>query len=288
MPSLRLPRRLAIAAVIGVAGTCLSLPVLADQPIAVTFQAGNPWTQQVGSVDRDDSSHDYTVTAEAGKTFQINLVSRNPNVFFTLKNQGERKPLVDTYKTGATTWSTQNAAAATYTIHVYVQPEAMQRGDVAKYALQIGQYGAQDMQPASTEVAFQDNNPWAQTVGTLAADAAAHDYTVAIAAGKTLQVNLLTQNTSVHFKVEDQASHSELVDTAKTGTATWSGQIATAGNYTIRVYTDPSAVPPGKEAKYALQIGQYASEAAAPAAAGSTAQPASAASTAEPATSGSN
>lgn len=284
MPSLRLPRRFAIATVIGVAGACLSLPVLAEQPVAVTFQAGNPWTQEIGSVSREDSSHDYAVAADAGKTFQINLVSRNPNIFFTVKAQGERKALVDTYKTGATTWSTQNAAATTYTIHVYVQSEAMQRGDVAKYALQIGQYGAQDMQPASTEVTFQDSNPWAQTTGTLAADAAAHDFTVAITAGRTMQVNLLTQNDNVHFKVEDQATHSELVDTAKTGTATWTGPLAAAGTYTIRVYTDPANVPPGKEAKFTLQIGQYASEA--PAAGGSAAQPAVATSAAEPASSG--
>lgn len=286
MPSLRLPRRVAIVAVIGIAGVCLNLPALAAEPVAVTFQAGNPWTQEIGSVTHDDASHDYTVSAEAGKTFQINLVSRNPNVFFTVKHQGERKTLVDTYKTGATTWSMQNTAAATYTIHVYVQPEAMQRGDVAKYALQIGQYGAQDLQPASTEVTFQDNNPWAQTVGALAADAAVHDFTVAMAAGRTMQVNLLTQDNNIHFKVEDQATHSELVDTAKTGTATWTGPIAAAGTYVVRVYTDPANVPPGKEVKFALQIGQYASESPAPATAGSTAAPTSAASAALPATSG--
>lgn len=288
MPSTSLPRRIAFAVVIGAAGASLSLPVLADQPVAVAFQAGNPWTQEIGSVSHDDAWHDYTVAVEAGKTFQINLVSRNPNVFFTVKQQGERKALVDTYKTGATTWSMQNTAAASYTIHVYVQPEAMQRGDVAKYALQIGQYSAQDMQPASTEVTFQDNNPWAQTVGTLAADAAAHDFTVAIAAGKTLQVNLLTQNSNVHFKVEDQATHTEMVDSAKTGATTWSGPLPTAGTYTIRVYTDPANVPPGKEAKFALQIGQYASEAPAPAVAGSAASPAAAASAAEPAASASH
>ncbi|MBS0381073.1 MAG: hypothetical protein JSR56_01460 [Proteobacteria bacterium] len=286
MPSQRLPRRIAIATMIGIAGVCLSQPVLADQPVVVTFQAGNPWTQEIGSVSHDDAWHDYTVAAEAGKTFQINLVSRNPNVFFKVKQQGERKTLVDTFKTGATTWSTQDAAATTYEIHVYVQPEAMQRGDVAKYALQIGQYGAQDMQPASTEVTFQDNNPWAQTVGALASDAAVHDFTVAIAAGKTMQVNLLTQNNNVHFKVEDQASHAELVDSAKTGASTWSGPITTAGTYVVRVYTDPAAVPPGTEAKFALQIGQYASEAPAPAVAGSVAVPSTAASVAEPAASG--
>lgn len=282
MPSPSLPRRIAIAAVIGVAGACFSLPVLAAESTAVAFQAGNPWTQEVGSVSHDDAWHDYTVSAEAGKTFQINLVSRNPNVFFTVKAQGERKTLVDTYKTGATTWSTQNAAATTYTIHVYVQPEAMQRGDVAKYALQIGQYGAQDMQPASTPVTFENNNPWAQTTGALAADAAAHDFTVALPAGKTMQVNLLTQDHNVHFKVLDQASHSELVDTAKTNATTWTGPITTTGTYVVRVYTDPAEVPPGKDAKFALQIGQYSSEAPAPAAAGTAAAPAASTSAGAP------
>jgi hypothetical protein len=274
------------AVAIGFAGAVMAAPAFADSPVAVTFQAGNPWTQEIGSVSHDDTSHDYSVAVGADKTLQVNLVSRDPNIFFTVKNQNDRKELVDTMKTGATTWSTQNAAAATYTIHVYVQPDAMPRGSVSKYALQIGQYGAQDLQPASTEVTFQDNNPWAQTAGALASDAAAHDFTVAIAAGKTMQVNLLTQNSNVHFKVEDQATHSELVDTAKTGTSTWSGPIATAGTYTIRVYTDPASVPPGTEAKFALQIGQYASQAPAPA--GSAAQPATAASSAQAAASASH
>lgn len=283
MPSFRLPRRITAAVMIGLAGACLSLPVFADQPTTVAFQAGNPWTQEIGNVGHSDSSRDYSVAVEAGKTFQINLVSRNPNIFFTVKNETTDDKLVDTYKTGATTWSVENAAAATYTIHVYVQPEATPRGEEVKYALQIGQYGSQDMQPATTEVTFQDNNPWAQTVGTLAATAAAHDYTVAIAAGKTMQVNLVTQDTGVHFKVEDQANHAELVDTAKTGTTTWSAPISAASNITIRVYTDPAAVPPGKEAKYALQVGQYAT--AAPAAAGTAATPVSATSTATSASS---
>jgi hypothetical protein len=283
MPSFRLPCRIAAAAVIGLAGACLSFPTLADQSTAVTFQAGDPWTQELGSVNHYNSYRDYSVAVEAGKTFQINLVTRNPNIFFKVKNATSGDNLVDTYKTGATTWSVQNAAAATYTIHVYAQREAIPRGEDAKYALQIGQYGSQDMRPATTEVSFQDNNPWAQSVGTLAAGAVAHDYTVAIAAGKTLQVNLVAQNPAVHFKVEDQASRAELVDTAKTGTATWSTPVAAASNFTIRVYADPASVPPGKDARYALQVGRYATIAAA--AAGTAATPASAASAAASASS---
>ncbi|MBN8736086.1 MAG: hypothetical protein J0H27_07435 [Xanthomonadales bacterium] len=266
------PRSIFIAAVLGMAGACLGLPVAASQAVAVTFQAGNPWTQEVGSVSHEDASHDYTVTAEAGKTLQVNLVSRDPNIFFTVKNQDDRNALVDTMKTGATTWSTQNAAAATYTIRVYVQPEAMPRGSVSKYALQIGQYGAQDLQPATTEVAFQPNNPWAQMTGSVNAEATSHDFTVALDAGKTLQVNLISQNTNLHFKVDDLSSNKTLVDTAEAGTNTWSAPVASATNFRIRVYIDPAAVPPGTSAQYALQVGQYAS--AAPAAAGTAAQPA--------------
>ena len=267
-----LPRSIVIAAIFGVAGACLGLPASAAQAVAVAFQTGNPWTQEVGSVSREDSSHDYSVTAEAGKTLQVNLVSRDPNIFFTVKNQNDRKALVDTMKTGATTWSTQNAAAANYTIHVYAQPEAMPRGSVSKYALQIGQYGAQDLEPATTEVTFQPNNPWAQMTGNVDAEATSHDFTVALDAGKTLQVNLISQNPKLHFKVDDLTSNKTLVDTAEAGNNTWSAPVAGATNFRIRVYIDPAAVPPGTEAQYALQVGQYAS--AAPAAAGSAAQPA--------------
>ncbi|MGH8190546.1 MAG: hypothetical protein ACREP2_03785 [Rhodanobacteraceae bacterium] len=261
----------AIAAAIGLATVGAGFPAFADT-VQVTFQNHNPWTQEIGSVDRYNSSHDYTVAVDADKTLQINLVTRDPNVFFTIRNDTEGKQLVDTYQTGATTWSTQNATASTYTIHVYVQPEAMQRGETAKYALQIGQYGAQDMQPATTTVTFQDNNPWAQEVSDVESSATAHDYTVAIEAGKTLQVNLLTQNPQVHFKVKDQAGQ-ELVDSSKTGTKTWSMPVATATDFTIEVYADPAAVPPGKKVRYALQIGHYASGArpAGPATAGAPA-----------------
>lgn len=278
MPSLRLSRASFVAAVLGMAGTCLVLPALADQPVAVTFQAGNPWTQEVGNVTRNDSSHDYTVAVQAGNTLQVNLVSRSPNIFFTVRREGERKDLVDTYKTGATTWSTESSTGGTYTIHVYVQPEVMQRGDTAKYALQIGQYGARDLQPASTEVTFEPGNPWAQMTGDVNAEATSHDFTVALDAGNTMQVNLIAQNPKLHFRVDDLGTNQTLVDTSATGSNTWSTSATAPTNYRIRVYIDPAAAPPGTDAKYALQVGHYASAAAAPA--GTVAQPAAPASTA--------
>lgn len=274
-------RRVVFAAVLALAGAGLALPALADAPTTVTFQAHNPWTQEIGSVDRYNDSRDYTVAAAAGKTLQINLVTRDPNVFFKVKNETTGKQMVDTFQTGATTWSTSVDTAATYTIHVYVDPNAMQRGEVAKYALQIGQYGPEDMQAATTKVTFQPNNPWAQEVGSLDSRSAAQDYTVDIAAGDTLQVNLVTRDTRLHFKVEDQASNQQLVDTATTGTNKWSTPVATAAAYKIEVYVNRDAMQRGEVARYALQVGHYPTRTPAPAA--SAAQPAASAASAGPA-----
>jgi hypothetical protein len=271
MSSFRFFRCLTIAA--AMAATGAALPALADSAVSVTFQPNNPWTQEIGKITRMDYAQDYTVSIAAGKTFQINLVTRDPNVFFTVKNDSQRKKLVDTYQTGATTWSISNADAATYTIHVYVQPEAMQRGEVADYALQIGQYGQSDMRAPTTTVTFEDSKPWVQTVGTLDSQATSRDYAVAIAAGETLAVNLVTRNPNVHFKVADQANGQTLVDSAA-GTATsWTTPVETAATYTISVYADAQAVPPGAKAGYALQIGHYVQGNAQPATAASAAVP---------------
>jgi hypothetical protein len=263
--------RFAVAITVGIAAVGVALPAFADSPVTVSFQANNPWTQEIGSVDRFNDSHDYSVQVGAGKTLQINLVTRDPNVFFKVRDETADQQLVDTFKTGATTWSAPVATATTYVVHVYVDPDAMTRGEVAKYALQIGRYGASDMQVANTEVSFGANQPWAQEVSELNSQAPSHDYSVAIPAGETLQVNLVTQNPNVHFKVKGNAEGQPLVDTAQTGTATWSTPVTTAATYTIEVYADPSAVPPGHDAKYALQVGHYASanaSAATPAATG--------------------
>lgn len=282
MSSSRLARRLALAAFVVVAGTSLGLPAIAaDDAVTVTFQQGNPWAQEVGNVTAIHSSHDYTVSIAADKTFQINLVTRDPNLFFTVKAQGSRHELVDTMKTGATTWSIKNAAPTTYTIHVYVQPEAMSRDEVAEYALQIGQYGQADLQTATTAVTFQPNVPWAQVVGKLDSAATAHDYTVDIAAGTTLQVNLIARTPGLHFKVTDQAGGKELVDSAASGSQTWSVPATTATTYRIQVYVDAAAVPPGKDVGYALQIGHYASSGSQPATPGSAAAAPAAAATAQ-------
>jgi hypothetical protein len=274
-PRFRFRHRVALGVGFGIVAACIALPALAEAPVTVAFQANNPWTQEVGSVDRRDPSHDYSVQVAAGKTLQINLVTRDPNVFFKVQDETHDKQLVDTFQTGATTWSTPNPTATTYTIHVYVDPNAMQRGEEAKYALQIGHYGPEDMQVATTAVTFQDSNPWVQEVGTMDSQATSHDYTVAVAAGNTLQINLITRNPGLHFKVEDQANATGLVDTASTGDTTWSTAVATATTYTIHVYVDPAAVPPGKNAQFALQIGQYPSQnagAAAPSTVGAPAQ----------------
>ena len=268
---------------------CTALSAAASSSVAVTFQPNNPWTQEIGKVSRRDYSQDYTVAINPGKTLQINLVTRDPNVFFTVRKDGERKALVDTMKTGATSWSTPNPEAATYMIHVYVDPDAMQRGEVADYALQVGQYGQEDMRAPVTTVTFEENKPWVQTTGTLDSQSATHDYEVAIAAGQMLAVNLVTRNPDVHFKVKDQASDQMLVDSAASNTVKWSTPVDAAATYTVSVYADPTVLPPGNRAGYALQIGHYAQNNVSPAATGTAAtpSPASAASAAAAAEAGS-
>lgn len=273
------PARFAVLAAMAIAATALALPALADSTVAVTFQANNPWTQEIGQISHSDSYTEYSVQVQSGKTLQINLVTRDPNVFFKVRDESARKQLVDTYKTGATTWSTSTEAAGTYTIRVYADPAAIPRGDEAKYALQIGQYGKEDLRPASTAVAFQDGNPWVQEAGSLDSSGTAHDYTVAIAAGKTLQVNLVTRDTNVHFKVQDTAQGTTIFDSATAGANTWSTPVLTATDFAVQVYVDPKAVPPGSTVHYALQVGQFAQQAAQPVPATSASAPVAASST---------
>ncbi|MGH8124543.1 MAG: hypothetical protein ACREPK_01670 [Rhodanobacteraceae bacterium] len=289
-------RSAAIIVAIGVADACLALPAFADPPpVAVTFKAGNPWTQEIGSVKQYDRTREYKVDVAAGKTLQINLVTRNPNVFFKVKNDTQGKQATDTFQTGAITWSMPNTTAASYTIQVYVQPEVLERGEVAKYALQIGQYGQSDMRVAATKVAFSGSSPWALESGTLDAQGTTRDYTVEIAAGQTLAVNLVANSPKVHFKVADPGGQT-LVDSVNTvstttpgsdGTSTdttkWSTPVNAAANYTISIYVDPAAMPPGSRVGYALQVGQYPQRTAQPAAATSAAAPAGAASASAPA-----
>jgi hypothetical protein len=140
------------------------------------------------------------------------------------------------------------------------------------------------MQVEATAVTFEANNPWAQEVGTLDAQGSARDYTVAMAAGQTLAVNLITQNPKVHFKV--QANGQKLVDSSESSATTWSTPVGTVGNYTISVYADPAALPPGSRAGYALQVGHYAQNETQAAPAGTAALPASASTAAAPAAAG--
>lgn len=260
-----------ITAAIGFA--VVAQPALADAPVAVTFQANNPWAQELGSVTRTDSSHDYAVTVGAGKTFQINLITRDPNLYFKVTRADSRKPLIDTYTTGTRTWSTANAPAGNYLIHVYIQPEAIGADDTTKYALQVGQYDQADMQAATTAVTFEAGKPWAEAVGTLDAQGTAHDYTVSIPAGENLAVNLVARDAKVHFKVLDKASGKTLIDNAQSGATQWTTPVAVASEFTVSIYVDPAQMPPGSRVGYAVQIGHYAQAASAPAAAGSAAPP---------------
>ena len=269
--------RSALGVTLGLATVCVSLPVFAGTPVAVTFPANSVWAQEVGSVDRSNHSLDYTVAVAAGKTLQLNLLSPNPNVQLKVKDQSQDKVVLDTRKTGESTWSTANATATTYAIEVSIDPAAIASGDTAKFALQIGQYGAADLQAPTTAVTFEANKPWAVQTWTLASGATSHNFSVAIAAGMAVTVNLVSSNPQVQFKVKDQTHAKQLVDTSTTGAKTWSESVAEATTYMIQVYVDPAAVPAGQKAQFALQVGQYASGALQPA------EPASAATAASPA-----
>lgn len=262
-------------------GLCLavgmSLPAFADTPVTVTFAANSVWAQEIGNLSASASSNDYTVAITAGKTFKINLISRNPNIYFKVKDQTSGKQVLDSRKTGESTWTTQTTTAGTYTIQVYTDPAALAADENAKYALQIGQYGAEDLRPPTTAVAFQANQPWTQEQAALAANAPAHDFTVAIAAGMNIKVNLVANNPQMHFRVSDQAGNSKLVDTATTGTNTWTESVPAATNFVIQVYADPASMPAGQQAPFTLQVGQYGAGDAQPA--GAPASPAAAAST---------
>jgi len=263
------PFRSALGLSFGLAAACVSLPALADDPILVTFAANSVWAQEIGNLTHSDSSLDYTVAVAAGKTLQLNLLTRNPNVRFKVEDQTRDKLLLDTRKTGESTWTQPSATAGTYAIRVYIDPAAIPSGNTAKYALQIGQYGAEDMQVSTSAVTFEAGKPWAQQAVTLLPGATAHNFTVAIAAGMTVKVNLLSNTPGLHFKVTDQTHDKSLVDTSATGANTWTDSVATATNYMVQVYVDPAVTPPG-QTQFVLQVGQYASANTQPAGATTT------------------
>ncbi|MEW9623564.1 hypothetical protein [Rhodanobacter geophilus] len=277
MPRFHFLRSTAMAAGLGMAAACMSLPAFAATPDTVTFAANSVWAQEIGNLAPSGSSHDYTVAIAAGKTLQINLLSSNANVYFKVNDQTHDKQLLDSHKTGVSTWSSPNATATTYAIQVYMDPGAVKRGETAKYALQVGQYGAADLQPPTTAMTFQANKPWAVEDGSLASGATAHNFTVPIAAGMTVKVNLVASNPQLHFKVDDQTHGKKLVDTSTTGANTWSESAATATTYMIQVYADPAAMPAGQRARFTLQVAQYGSGGAQPT------QPAGATTAASPA-----
>jgi hypothetical protein len=267
--------RSALGVSLALAAACVSLPAFADGPVTVTFAAKSVWAQEVGNLAHSDSSLDYTVAIAAGKTLKLNLLTRNPNVHFKVEDQTHDKLLLDTYDTGESTWSSPNATATTYAIRVYIDPAALQYGQIAKYALQVGQYGVEDVQVPTTAVTFEAGKPWAQQDVTLSPGATAHNFSVAISAGMTVKVNLVSSNPKLHFKVNEQTHDKTLVDTSTTGANTWTKSVATATTYMIHVYVDPAA-PPSAQTRFALQVGQYASGDTQPASATTVATPSAA------------
>src|SRR5690348_5420073 len=95
MPRFYLLRR-ALFLSVGLAAACRSPPARADTPIAVTVAASSVWAREVGNRTRCDNSFDYSVAVAAGKTLQLSLRSRKPNVFFKVKDQGQDKVVLDT------------------------------------------------------------------------------------------------------------------------------------------------------------------------------------------------
>lgn len=286
MPRFHFLRSAAMGVSLGMAAACVSLPAFAAMPVTVTFPANSVWAQQIGNLDQSDSTQDYTVAITAGKTLQLNLLSSSANVYFKVNDQTHDKQLLDSHKTGVSTWSSPNATDTTYAIQVYMDPGAVKRGETAKYALQVGQYGAADLKPPTTAMTFQADQPWSVQAGSLASGAPAHDFTVSIAAGMAVKVNLVASNPQLHFKVDDQTLDKNLVDTSTSGANTWSESVATATTYTIRVYVDPAAIPSGQQAPFTLQVAQYGSGGAQPtqpAGAATAAPPAAAASASTPA-----
>lgn len=120
-------------------GLAMTIPT-AFAADAIAFNPGSPWTQTVGNVSKTDNFHEYLVNASAGKTLQINLVTKNPNVYFSVVPAQSHQPLVDTQKTGDTTWSTKIAADGAYTVRVYEDADATPSGEQTKYALQVGMF----------------------------------------------------------------------------------------------------------------------------------------------------
>ena len=115
MSRFRFSRRALAGVCLGLAAVCVSLPALADKPVAVTCAANSVWAQEIGNLTHSDSSREYTVAVAAGKTLQLNLFSRNPNVRFKVEDQTRDNLLLDTAKTGESSWTLPNAPAATET-----------------------------------------------------------------------------------------------------------------------------------------------------------------------------
>jgi hypothetical protein len=119
-------------------GTFLAMPAITQAADAISFTPGNPWAQTVGSISKSDDYHEYVVHASAGKTLKINLISRNPNLFFKVLQPDSHKPLIDTMSNGETSWATQPAADVDYTVRVYAEPDMIPSNEVSKFALQVG------------------------------------------------------------------------------------------------------------------------------------------------------
>ncbi|MEO6968662.1 MAG: hypothetical protein ABI132_09480 [Rhodanobacteraceae bacterium] len=138
MNASRFVSRIALSAT--VLGCVFAAAPIASAADAISFNPGSPWTQTVGNVSKTDNFHEYLVNASAGKTLQINLVTKNPNVYFSVMPAQSHKTLIDTRTTGDTTWSTRIAMAGSYTVRVYEDADVTPSGEQTKYALQVGMY----------------------------------------------------------------------------------------------------------------------------------------------------
>lgn len=140
MRTIRSLNRVGSAALFGLALGIGTATVAAAAATPVTFEANNPWAQMRGSLSHDAFKQDYTVAGHAGMTLALRLFSKNPNVYLKVTGPGSRKPLLDTIKTGETTWSASMSADGEYTVEVYTLPEITKSGEDSPYALQVGIY----------------------------------------------------------------------------------------------------------------------------------------------------
>ncbi|MEK7881429.1 hypothetical protein [Methyloversatilis sp. NSM2] len=106
----------------------------------------------------------------------------------------------------------------------------------------------------SIPVRFAKGASSATLTGTLKGDRIV-DYRLRARAGQTLSVRLETGHTANYFNVLPPGSRDEAIFIGSTQGTEWTGQLASDGEYTVRVYLMRSAARRNETARYALTVG---------------------------------